>query len=105
MNRIKFVKETDEFEYCPDKKIDSIYQICQIKKPGSKVYETRKVFFNEQFKILKVYEKEYTAKIIKKFIQNTNTNRYKIYPVSSLSYVEYPNSSDMSVIQSSLTNK
>ncbi len=107
MNNIKFVKEIKEIEemaYKPDKKIDSFYQICQFKKTGSRMYETRKVFFNEKGKILKVYEKEYGAKIIKKFLRDAKTNKYKMYPANSLSYIDYPNAGDMTLAQSMLTN-
>lgn len=105
MNKVKFVKKTEEdIDYKPDKRIDSFYQICQFKKTGSKVYETRKIFFNEKGKILKVYEKEYPTKIIKRFLQSTKTNKYKMYPVNSLLYIDYPNTSDMTLAQSPLTN-
>jgi hypothetical protein len=104
MKNIKFVNETSDMTFNPKSRIDSFYQICQFRKKGSRVYETRKIFFNEKGEILRVYEKEYSSKVLKNFMDTNSTNRYKIYPVSSLSLIGLPNQSEMTILQSPLTN-
>lgn len=104
--KIKFTGDTvDNLAYNPENFKNSFYQICQYKGKNSDLYQVRKVIFNEKFEIIKVFEKEYTAKTIEKFMKNNDSNKYKIYPISDLSTLALPNSSDFMAAHSDLTNK
>lgn len=104
MKNIKFVKNTNEMIYTPEPIQDSFYQFCQFKNPHTNLFGSRKIIFNENGEILKKFEKEYNLKTINKFIQITKPNKYKIYPVYHISSVDYPNTSDMLQVYSSLIN-
>jgi hypothetical protein len=103
--KFKFSGETAEsLAYQPNKFQDSFYQICQFKDEESKLHMTRKVIFDERYEILKVFEKKYDTHTIKKFMKNTNINKYKLYPINDISYLEPPNSSDLINARSELSN-
>jgi len=68
------------------------------------MYETRKIVFDEEYEIIGVFEKQYDSKTIKKFINGAQVNKYKMYPVSTISCVAYPNKSDMTQARSALIN-
>jgi hypothetical protein len=106
MKNIKFVGDTAEnLAYQPTKFKDSFYQICQFKNPKTNLFSVRKVFFDEKYEIIDVFEKEYDTKTIKKFIKNNDNNKYRVFPTNDLSYLAYPNSSDFMNVHSDLTNK
>ncbi len=104
MNKVKFVKSTDEMLYNPEKRLDTFYQFCQFKNPYSSLYESRKIIFDEMGKIKKVYEKEYSMEKIESFIKHHRFNKYKLYPVKEIQYVDLPNESDMVESRSELLN-
>lgn len=104
MNKIKFVKNDNDMVYNPEKRKDTFYQFCQFKNPYTGEYGSRKVVFNELGSILKVYEKEYPAEKIETFIKKHNFNKYKMFPVNNIQYVEMPNANDMTELQSELLN-
>ena len=104
MKKIKFVGDVAEnLVYQPTPFNKSYYQICQFKNPKTNLYSVRKVFFNEQYKIIKVSEKEYDAKTVKKFMNNTNENKYKLFPTNNVSYLAHPTGSDFLNMCSDLT--
>lgn len=90
--------------YKPEKIKNSYYQICQFKNPTTNKYETRKVIFNENHEIIKLYERSYDKDYLEKFMKTNKTSKYKIYPVAYIKYVSYPNSNDMYESYSSLIN-
>lgn len=104
INNIKFVKQDDELTYKPLKFTDTYYQFCQFKHPYSELYGSRKVIFNEQGKILKVFEKEYKSGEIKKFIKCHPINKYKMFPIYDIKLAELPNSCDLLGACSKLIN-
>ncbi len=104
MKNIKFVKEEEELTYNPKQSIQSFYQICQFKNPHTKMFQTRKIIFNEKGDIIRTYEKDYAGKILSKFIKTNPVNKFKIYPVNDISYIDYPNTSDMTIANSELIN-
>ena len=104
MNNIKFNKPNDDMVYKPDKRIDSFYQICKFKNPTNKLHEVRKIIFNQLGDVLKISEKQYDSNKIKSFVHIHGQNKYKIYPVSSLQYLDLPNGNDMTEVQSELLN-
>jgi hypothetical protein len=104
--KIKFTGDTvDTLAYSPEIFKNSFYQICQYKGKNSDLYQVRKVIFNEKFEITKMFEKEYNAKTIEKFLKNNDPNKYKIYPIGDLKFLAPPNSSDFMASHSDLTNK
>jgi hypothetical protein len=107
MKNIKFVGEAPEnLIYNPNKFTDSFYQICQFKNPSSNLYQTRKIIFNQNYDIIKIFEKEYNAKTLQKFIKlNEKYNKHKMYPTNNIKYVDLPNGCDFLVANSNLTNQ
>lgn len=104
--KIKFVGETAEsLEYKPPTFKESFYQICQYKNPKTNMYEVRKVFFNEKYEHIGIFEKGYDIKTLKKFMKKTNRNKFKLYPVNELSYIAPPNGSDFMCAHSDLTGQ
>ena len=101
--KIKFIQDDKKDLYVHDK-LYTIYQICRYKNNVTGLFGVRKVFFNSDNSIVKVYEKEYSAKQIKQFIKNNISNKYKLFPVNTLSYVDLPNSSTMLEVRSDLIN-
>jgi hypothetical protein len=104
MRNIKFVKENESLQYSPPPLSDSYYQICGIKNRDTNMYETRKIVFNENNDILKIYEREYSGKYLKRFIKNANQNKYKIYPTDSIKNLDVPSKNDMMLVNSDLLN-
>jgi len=104
MSKYNFIKPNSTMIYNPDKRIDSFYQICQFKNEVTKLHEVRKIFFNQLGDVLKTSEKQYTSNKIKSFIKSHGQNKYKIYPVASLKYLEHANGGDFSIAQSELLN-
>ncbi len=102
--KIKFIKENDEMLYNPEKRKDTFYQFCQFKNQYSGSYGSRKIIFNENGIILKTYEREYSAQKIEQFIKHHKFNKYKMYPVNDIKYVELPNGNDMTESISELLN-
>lgn len=88
-----------------NQKYITFYQICQIKNPFTKKYQTRKTIFNNIGTILKYFENEYSAKDLKKFMLYNKTNKYHTYPVHNISMIALPNAADMMSASSSLTNE
>jgi hypothetical protein len=103
-SNIKFIKDDDEMIYKPIKRIDTYYQLCQYKNPFTREYGTRKIIFNEQGAILKIYEKEYSKKKVEEFVKHHKINKYKIYPVCDIKTVDLPSGNDMTETISSLLN-
>ena len=102
--KIRFKKNDDEMVYNPEHRIDTYYQICQFKNEFTKQYGVRKIAFDEQGTILRVYESERSAKKIEEFVKHHRPNKFKMYPVNDISYVELPNGNDMVEVQSELLN-
>lgn len=104
--KINFSKKTqdEEFVYSPNKFTDSFYQFCQIKNPKSGLYSTRKIIFNELFNIIQVYQKEYDINMIKQYMRNTKSNKYKIYPTDNIELVDLPNGNDLIQSRSEMIN-
>ena len=103
MKNIKFIKDAETSIYNPPQYTDTFYQICKFKSPDN-TYSVRKVIFNEHYIILKTYEKQYSLKILTKFIKHAPPNKIKIYPIISLGDLCPPNASDLMLVRSSLTN-
>ena len=102
--KIKFSgDEAADLAYKPDKFTDSFYQICQYKNEKTKLYPVRKVIFNERYEPKRIFEKEYDAKTLKKFMHKNSNNKYKVYPINDLSFLSQPNSSDFMCRHSDLT--
>ncbi len=77
---IKFTSSRkDDFRYCPDKLVSTFYQFSQYKNDTGS-YNSRKIYFDEYCKILKIFEKQFIGDDIKKFMLKDVT-KYKIYPV------------------------
>jgi hypothetical protein len=104
MEHIKFIKETEQLKYQPDKQVDTFYQICKFKNPKTQLFQVRKILFNEKGKIIKSFEKDYEPKIIKKFLKDAKVNKYRLYPSYFISQVAKPNKSDLCQVQSLLIN-
>ena len=85
-------------------KYTTFYQICQIRNPFTKKYETRKTVFDKGGKIVKYFENEYCSKDIKKFMQVAKPNKYRIYSVQNISMIGLPGGGDMMMASSELTN-
>ncbi len=113
--KLEFKGQTAEnLEYSPDKFCDSFYQICQFKKEKESdkesnknkddTYMTRKVIFDQNFNVVKISEKSYDKKILNNFLKKANPNKYKIYPVNNLLYLELPNRCDFINVRSELSN-
>jgi hypothetical protein len=105
MKNIKFKGETmDELEYNPTKYQESFYQICQFKNPTTKLYETRKILFDHNFNIIKIFEKNYDSNTIKKFMKSTCDNKFRLYPTNKISDIDNPNGGELMNVRSDLTN-
>jgi hypothetical protein len=102
--RIKFVKNGDEMLYNPEKRKDTFYQFCQFKNQYSGAFGSRKIIFDEHGTILKIYEREYTAEKIEEFTKHHKINKYKMYPVNDVKYIDLPNGNDMTESRSELLN-
>lgn len=100
--KIKFIKNSEEIAYKPDKQISTFYQICKFKNKD--VFQTRKIYFNQHGKVLHVFEKEYNGKIIKSFLKICPKTKCKLYSTNTISNVGLPNASDMIEAQSLLIN-
>ncbi len=102
--RIKFKKNTNDMVYNPDHRIDTYYQICQFKNEFTGHFGVRKIVFNEQGTILKMFENEYSGKKIENFMKHHRQTKFKLYPTNDISHVELPNGNDMTEVQSELLN-
>jgi len=100
----KFYNKVDEYQYCPKKEINSFYQICQFKNPYTDKYCIRKVIFNEHGEILKTFEKEYYKCIVDKFMKKNKQNKFSVYPVSDIKYVDLPDPASILGAKSELLN-
>ena len=103
-SKIKFIKNNNDMLYNPQKRIDTYYQLCQYKNPYTGFYGTRKIIFNEMGLIKKIFEREYNSKKINTFITHHKSNKFKLYPVNDIKYVDIPNGNDMTEAQSELLN-
>lgn len=104
---IKFVKPTDNNDfgtYKPKQKVSTYYQICQFKNKFTKLYETRKIMFNELGDILKIYERFYTYDELSSFMKHHRKNKFKVYPVNDIKQIEMPTSTDIICCESELLN-
>ncbi len=103
---MKFTGETAEnLSYKPNKFNNSFYQICNFKNPFTNLYPTRKVIFNENFEIIKIFEKEYNFNTLNKFMEtNGETNKFTMHPTNDISCVDLPNVGDFMIISSDLIN-
>lgn len=105
--KIKFSgQDANKLEYNPEKIKKSFYQICQFKNDKTKLYGTRKVIFDENYNIIAKYEKDYNFKTLKRFMKNNaKHNKFRIYPVNDISFIGYPNKSDLMIVNSNLMAK
>ena len=99
----KFVQKEDDMVYKPEVKTTSFYQICKFPISGN-THSVRKVVVNEMGQLIQNKEKQYKASKLKKFIDRTNTTKYKIYATHLMSLVKLPNASDILTTQSPLLN-
>lgn len=105
MNNIEFVSNSkSNLTYNPIQRIETFYQICQFRNPKTKLYDSRKIIFNQDGEIIKTFERKYYRDELERFIKSNKHNKYKIYPVYNISYIEYPNSNDIINVMSNLTN-
>lgn len=106
MKNIKFKGETiDNLEYNPTQYQESFYQICQFKNPSTKLYEIRKVLFDHNFNIIKIFEKNYDSNAIRKFIKSpNNTNKFRLYPTNKINDIDKPNGGELMMVRSGLAN-
>lgn len=108
MKNIKFKGDTkDDLKYNPTKYQDSFYQICLLKNPNKNLYETRKVLFDHNFNIIKIFEKDYDKKTIKKFMdekKKKKDNKYRLYPTNKISDIANPNGGELMMVHSDLIN-
>lgn len=104
MNKIKFIKKQNDMVYSPEKRSDTFYQICQFKNQSTGLYETRKIIFDQNDVIKRIYEKAYDNVTLEKFMKGQPCNKYKLFPVYFIKDVALPNSADMSEVRSSLIN-
>ena len=102
--KIKFIKNKDDFEYNPKELIGTFYQFCQYKNPFTGKYSTRKIIFNEKYEIIKIFEKENSLKKINEYVKTHKLNKFKIYPTNSVDNIELPNGNDMMECFSELIN-
>lgn len=107
MKKIKFVgNEIDDLTFKPEKSRNTFYQICQFKNPYTELYGTRKVIFNENYDIIQKFEKEYSIHKLRKFMKkNSEANKYRVYPVNDINYIDIPNNSDLMMANSDLINR
>lgn len=100
---ISFEKKKNNLEYSPEKRTDTFYQFCQFKNDDGK-YGSRKIIFDESNNIIEVTEKDHSYKTINKYISTHGSNKYKIFPVSNIARVDYPNVNDMIEVRSQMLN-
>ena len=86
----KFKKQDPELCYKPEKIEFSFYQICSFKNNNTKKYSVRKIVFDENNEIIKMYENEYSEKLLNKFIKKSPKHKYKIYATSDLNMIDLP---------------
>ena len=53
-------------------------QICSFKNSNTKKYSVRKIVFDENNEILRMYENEHPEKLLNKFIKKSPKHKYKI---------------------------
>jgi hypothetical protein len=104
--KFEFKGETaDNLNYRPNRFQDTFYQICQFKNEKTKMHITRKIIYNENYDIIKIFEKQYDSKKINKFLNSVNPNKVKIYPVYDIKIVGLPTSSELLNSHSELSNQ
>lgn len=101
---IKFKKPTDDMVYKPAKRIDTFYQICQFPDEFDKKYSTRKIIFNENGDILKIFERNYSGKKLEQFMKQNKTTKYKLYPTHDITIIDLPGAEEMICASSELLN-
>ena len=103
--KIKFKGDNaEDLTYQPDSLKSSFYQICEcINK--QKMHDTRKVIFDENYNIIKVYEKEYNWKTLEKFMKNNKDNKYQRRSYRDISDVKFPNKGELIIAASDLVNR
>ena len=82
-------KQNPEMCYNPKPIEYSFYQICSYPEDG--FFNVRKLIYNQNFELIKTYEKEYPKKKIDKFLKITPKQKYQLYPTMKLNLVAHPN--------------
>jgi hypothetical protein len=100
--KFSFVKTFDENEKTKEK--NTFYQLCQFKDPITKKYKTRKIIFDENFNILKMFEREYSYDELNIFIKHHRQNKFKMYPSTDINCIELPEITDIMSSKSELLN-
>lgn len=97
------IKEQDEeFDYKPDKREFTFYQICQF--AIDKQYHVRKIIYNEYGEMVRQKETKLKKNKLNNFLKGAPEYKYILYPAYNLNMIEHPKDSDISLAKSQILN-
>ena len=81
------------------------YQIAMFPKGENKTHAIRIVYINGQNELTNYILGCITHKVYKKIIRQMPQNKYRVYPVDTLYYVNFPSRADISLMRSCILNE
>lgn len=102
--KFKFKQEDPDLLYNPSPNTFSYFQICSLKNPLTEKYTIRKLTYNEFNMLIKEQKREYTKKKLDLFISKCKVHKYRIFPTSDISDVNYPRPDEILNANSMLLN-
>lgn len=81
------------------------YQIAMFPKGPSKTHAIRIVYINGQNELVDYKMGCITHKLYKKIIRQMAQNKYRVYPVDTLYYINFPSRADISLARSCILNE
>lgn len=104
MTTYKFVGSFEE-ECCNKEPNISYYQIAGFPDRTTNMTHVRKFTINCSNEFIRVRNHHVSKKTLDKLLRMKKSNEYKLFPVYNLEYIDYPSTSDILLLKSSiLTN-
>lgn len=80
------------------------YQFCAFADPKTTKYEVKVFYVNGYNEITNYKQYFLDKKIRKKLLRSLTENKYRMFPVYNLDYIDYPSSNDISFARSAILN-
>lgn len=100
--RFRLKTNENEFDYKPEKKKFNFYQICQFDMDDKHLI--RKLVYDQNLNLIRKKEVKIKKEKLKKFIKETNDNRYILYPTYNFDGITLPVESDILLASSQILN-
>lgn len=101
--RFKLKTYEEKFVYKPEETRFTFYQICTYPSNDGK-YQIRKLFYDQDFKLLNKRESKLKKKKLDKFLKGADEHKYELISTYEIKSVPLPSEAELMTVNSKLLN-